>query len=363
VINWRDIRNPDAGGAEVYLHSLCSEFVRFGHRVDFFTSIFPGAKKEELIDGVNIFRVGGKLSVYVQIFLLYQKRMRDFDVVLESINTIPFFVRLYARKPVVAVLYSINNGRALLRELGITPISIFGLSLNLVMAKLYRKSTVITISDTSRKELFSAGFDPSKVFVAKPSLGCEFEKIVGQVSCDERRINRVIYVGRLKKYKGIDVLIQAVGILKETLPVELIIVGKGDYEHKLREIVHSLGLEGNVKFMGFLDEIEKIRLLKTASVFVCCSIDEGGWTIAGLEAMRCGLPLVVTQSQKDLVKEGVTGFVALDSAGPDVIAKKICAVLEGNWKEMSHQSTDFSLTISAKESAKIALSALFSSRK
>jgi glycosyltransferase involved in cell wall biosynthesis len=230
------------------------------------------------------------------------------------------------------------------------------------MVKIYRGSTVITISDSSRDELSAAGFNPLKVFVANPSLSYEVEKLAEQVLCNERKKNRIIYVGRLKKYKGIDVLIQAVNILRNTLPVELLIVGRGDYEYALREIVRSLGLENTVKFTGFLDEAEKIQQLKSASVFACCSIDEGGWTIAGLEAMRCGLPLVVTYSQKDLVNEGITGHITLDSASPDVIAEKIRDLIEGNWQEMSLKSREFSLTITAEESAKKALSALYSAR-
>jgi glycosyltransferase involved in cell wall biosynthesis len=231
------------------------------------------------------------------------------------------------------------------------------------MAKIYRRNIVITISDTSRKELSCAGFNLSKIFVAKPAPSAEFEKSVNQNFPTKRKTNQVIYVGRLKKYKGIDVLIRAIGLLRQTLPVELLIVGKGDYENQLHDLVHLQGLDDIVKFSGFLDEGEKVLQLKTSSVFACCSIDEGGWTIAGLEAMRCGLPLVVTESQKDLVTEGLTGFIALNSASPAVIAEKIRQVLIGNWDEMSEQSLNFSLAVNSKESAKNALFALSLARK
>ena len=321
VINWRDIKNPHAGGAELYLQSLCCEFVQLGHEVYFYTSGFSGAIDREEINGVKITRVGGKFSVYLTIYLLYLKQRENFDVILESINTIPFLVGLYAKQPVIPIIYSINNSRALLRELGVTPISLVGLLFNSVISRIYRKKTTITISNTSKEELSRAGFIRDNVFVVKPSIGCEFEQLSQIPSKSKKPLHRIIYVGRLKKYKGIEIIIRAVAILKKDVPVELLIVGKGDYEAELRRIVVESGLTSNVHFTGFVSEAQKVLLLRSSSVFACCSIDEGGWTIAGLEAMRCGLPLVVTESQKDLVIDGITGFVA--SYDPKVVAEKI----------------------------------------
>jgi glycosyltransferase involved in cell wall biosynthesis len=138
--------------------------------------------------------------------------------------------------------------------------------------------------------------------------------------------------------------------------ISLVIVGKGDYELKLRQEVIKFGLTDKVQFTGFVSEEDKIILLKKSSVFVCCSIDEGGWTIAGLEAMKCGVPLVVTDSQKDLVKEGITGFVT--SYEVVSVAEKIRAVLNSNWKSMSDESYKMSSNITWENSAKVALRGL-----
>lgn len=356
VLNWRDIKHPEAGGAELYVQNLCSEFVRLGHEVHLYSSKYPSAKTTEEVDGVKITRCGGRFSVYYSVYRQYLKDRPKYDVVLESINTVPFFVRLYAVQPVVPLIYSINNGRALLKELGFTPISIVGWLCNFFIPLIYRRSNVLTISETSKQELVAAGFHSDRVFVAKPAVCCDFERFVKIIPESLRPNYRVIYLGRLKKYKGIDVLLQATAILRESIPIKLLIVGKGDYGGHLRQRVVEMGLTESVKFTGFVSEEEKVLLLKSSSVFVCCSIDEGGCTIAGLEAMKCGIPLVVTDSQRDLVQEGVSGFVIPPQ--PEIVADKIRAVLDGNWARMSTASFRLSAGITWACSAAEALKGL-----
>lgn len=334
VVNWRDIRHPDSGGSEVHIHNICKEFTRMGHEVSLYSSGFPGAERREEVEGIRIVRCGGRFSVYWSVYRQYLKEKRRYDVVLESINTFPFFMRTYAVQPVVALIYSINNRRALMNELGITPVSLVGWLGNYLLPTIYHHGVVVTISDASKEELVAAGFDATRVFVARPGVEPAFEKLVESIPEGTRPNSMVVYVGRLKKYKGIDTLLQAVALLRHDVPVELFIVGRGDYETQLRRQVAEMGLESNVRFTGFLTEAQKVAILKNSSVFACCSLDEGGWTIAGLEALRCGVPLVLTESQRELVQEGVTGFI-VPPGSPKILAAKIGAVLEGDWKSMS----------------------------
>ena len=62
--NWRDIRNPDAGGAEVFTHQVAKRLVKMGFEVTLFTSKFEEAKRQEEIDGINVVRHGNRYSVY-----------------------------------------------------------------------------------------------------------------------------------------------------------------------------------------------------------------------------------------------------------------------------------------------------------
>jgi glycosyltransferase involved in cell wall biosynthesis len=70
-----------------------------------------------------------------------------------------------------------------------------------------------------------------------------------------------------------------------------VIAGAGDDEEHLKHRAHSLGLEGQVTFLGFVSEAEKIRLLQEATLFVNPSLKEG-WGITNIEANACGTAVV-----------------------------------------------------------------------
>jgi hypothetical protein len=72
IFNWRDIKNPSAGGAEVFTHENAKRWVEKGRSVTLFTSAFPNCAKEEVIDGVKIIRAGGKYTVYYQAYIFYK---------------------------------------------------------------------------------------------------------------------------------------------------------------------------------------------------------------------------------------------------------------------------------------------------
>jgi len=357
VVNWRDIKHPDAGGAEVYVHNICTEFFKMGHEVSLYSSGFPNSEKIEVIDGIRIVRCGGKLSAYWYVLKQYLSERKKFDVILESINTIPFFLPVYAAKPVVGIIYSINNKKALMSELGITPISLAGWLFNSILPLFYRKSVALTISETSKKELIAAGFDFRKVVVANPGLSNHFEQLFKKAPCVPRPNPRIISVGRLKKYKGIDDILDAMAIIRDHSELELLIVGKGDYEPKLKQRVAELDLDKCVTFAGFLSEAEKVSALKSSSVFISCSVDEGGWIISGLEALKCGVPLLVTDSQRDMVQEGITGFIVPYNK-PNVLAEKILLVLQGNWGQMSVAASNWAKIYTWEFTAKRTLAAL-----
>ena len=58
AVNWRDLRNPEAGGAEVHLHEILVRMVRRGHEVTLFASGFPGGASSDSYDGINVIRRG-----------------------------------------------------------------------------------------------------------------------------------------------------------------------------------------------------------------------------------------------------------------------------------------------------------------
>src|SRR5690606_20492158 len=79
-----------------------------------------------------------------------------------------------------------------------------------------------------------------------------------------------IYMGRLKRYKGIETAIRAAVLARRTVPeLRLLVAGQGDDRPRLERLAAGLGAGESVRFLGFVDEATKLRLLResTANVF------------------------------------------------------------------------------------------------
>ena len=109
IFNWRDIRHPSAGGAEICLHEQAKRWVSWGNQVSFFTSRPKGSPACDSIDGVEIRRGGGFYSVYARAAASYLSSLhREADVILDSINGIPFFTPIYSAKPSVGLMHHVH---------------------------------------------------------------------------------------------------------------------------------------------------------------------------------------------------------------------------------------------------------------
>jgi glycosyltransferase involved in cell wall biosynthesis len=121
---------------------------------------------------------------------------------------------------------------------------------------------------------------------------------------------RVLFIGRLHPIKALPVLIDAIASLRTEAGVmlQLDIAGGGDAMHgkELQERVRRLGIEQDVRFLGFVHGEAKARLLAESDVFVLPSYHEN-FGVAAVEAMAAGLPT--------LVSDGVALADEIDAAG------------------------------------------------
>jgi len=121
----------------------------------------------------------------------------------------------------------------------------------------------------------------------------------------------VVYLGRLKRYKGVDLILRAVARLRaQGLPVRLLVGGRGDHEPALRALVGQLRIGEAVTFLGFVSEDRKKEMFQRSWVHALTSPKEG-WGIAVLEAAACGTCTVASDSPglRDSVVDGVTGLM------------------------------------------------------
>jgi glycosyltransferase involved in cell wall biosynthesis len=122
----------------------------------------------------------------------------------------------------------------------------------------------------------------------------------------------ILCVGRLIERKGQDHLLRAFANLRSKFgsPVRLTLVGTGDAEVSLKKLAADLRVANNVHFTGVVSGDIVVQVFREADVFVLPSQNEG-MSVAVLEAMACGLPVVVTDTggTAELVQENVNGFV------------------------------------------------------
>ncbi|MFZ5597831.1 MAG: 1,4-alpha-glucan branching protein domain-containing protein [Bacillota bacterium] len=120
----------------------------------------------------------------------------------------------------------------------------------------------------------------------------------------------IAFLGRLVPEKGIQVLIEAMPRIRAGHPgAVLVVAGRGPYEEDLKSLARHLGQEDNIKFIGFVDDAGRNRLLAEASVAVFPSIYEP-FGIVALEAMAAGTPLVVSETGglSEIISHGIDGI-------------------------------------------------------
>ena len=262
--NWRDIKNPEAGGAEIYTHEIAKRLAEKGYSITLFTSKFRGCKEEEVIDGVRVVRDGGRYSVYQRAKEFYKKNGNKFDIVIDEINTKPFHTPKFVDNgKIVALIHQ------LAREFWFYetpfPVNLIGYYiLERRWLKNYVNLPTITVSNSTKEDVESLGF--RRIFIVHNGLNVEpVDRIPEKVEKPT-----IIFVGRMKKAKKPQDVIEAFKIVKKEIrDVQLWMVGDGYLRRKLESKAKD------VKFFGYVDKKTKDELVKKAWVIAVSGVREG----------------------------------------------------------------------------------------
>jgi glycosyltransferase involved in cell wall biosynthesis len=307
ILNWRDVTHPWSGGAESYMHELARRWVRAGCEVGWVSERYRTGKRLEVIDGIRFHRVGGQLTLYALAALTYLVRLRNrYDVIIDCENGVPFFSPLYSRKPVILVVFHLHQ-EVFRSEL---PAHLRWLALWLegwLMPRVYRRNTVVAISPSTSADLAAHGYDARKTLIVTSGVEIPSEPF----STERTGVPLLLYLGRLKRYKRVDVLIRAMARVHSEFPdARLAIVGQGPEREALERLAWKLGLAEAVRFYGYMPVASRDKLLSAAHMVVCPSMFEG-WGVVCLEANVRGTPVVASDvpGLRDAVIDGVTGVL------------------------------------------------------
>ena len=307
ALNWRDPRNPEAGGAEVHLHEILKRAAAKGHSVTQVSQAVKGLPPEEDIDGVRILRHGRRntFNLSVKRFALSLDMASNFDLVIEDLCKIPFYSPSWSPVPVLTVVPHLF-GTTAYREVAF-PLALYVNVMEWFIPRVYSGCPFVAISDSTRDDLVRRGIPRETISV----IPCGIDTDVYTPGKPKAEPSTFLYVGRLKKYKGVQLILEAMAILRSGgTECRLVVLGTGDFEEELRKTSLRLGLDEAVSFEGFVPLERKLYWLRRAWAAVFPSEKEG-WGLTVIEANACGTPVIASDSDglRDSVSSGRTGVL------------------------------------------------------
>ena len=289
------------GGKETRIYEITTRLARLGHDIHIYCMKWWKGENNKIENGVTLHALSALYPLYSRerrsirqgvLFGLSCLKLitEDFDVV--EVDHMPFFplfavkiVCLIKRKPMVAVwneVWGLHYWLEYMGKLGLCGYLIERIS-------VYLPHSIISISEHTTSKLkhdlhalqkiitIPMGVDCEKIDFIKPSLE----------SCD------VIFAGRMLKHKNVDVLIEAIQVLRKEWPeLRALLVGDGPEKQNLMDLAKARDVWRQIEFKGFLEKQSDVfALFKSAKVFVLPSTREG-FGVVVIEANACGIPAI-----------------------------------------------------------------------
>jgi glycosyltransferase involved in cell wall biosynthesis len=309
LVNWQDRANPQAGGAEIHLFEIFGRLASRGHQVRLVCSGWDGGPERAVIDGISIERVGRRYSFALMGHGAVRRAIAAElpDVLVEDINKLPLFLTLGTRLPFCAIVPHLFGITAF--EEAPWPIAATVCVAERPLPWAYRRAGFHAISESTRNDLVVRGVPSERIRVIHP--GVDSRRFTPGPAGRRSSSPSFLYVGRLKRYKGIGFAIEALALARRQRPdLRMDIAGTGDHRSELERLVGRHQLERAVVFHGFVSEERKIDLMRAAWANVFPSPKEG-WGITVIEAAACGTPSLASASPglRDSIRHGETGFL------------------------------------------------------
>ena len=333
ILNWKDIKHPQVGGAEIIVYELAKRMVEKGDRVTWFCRSFKGGNKKDNIEGIEIVRRGSLYSVYIHAVLYYLLLKKKPDIVIDMSNTIYWQTPLWVRKS--KIIAYLNQ---LAKEVFDWEYSPFLAKLGKIIEKLqyatYKKITFICYANSTKRDLIDYGI-PGKNIHTFP-LGLDHTRYKpGKKS----KYPLFLCVSRLVRMKRTDLAIEAFAqVVKEYKSARLAIVGYGYERGRLEKSVDEMKLGKSVYFVDknnlfFTKSVkdQKVKIMQRAWCLLFPSVKEG-WGMTVTECAACGTPSIVTDvtGLRDSVIKDKTGIIVSANPSAYEIARQMMMLIEND---------------------------------
>lgn len=320
---------PHAGGVESHVRTLARQFSRQGHDVTVVTSRYDRRlAPTESMDGFRIVRtrsLGVLFNTPIDVGAGQVIRNLDPDIIhlhYPPPLTAFFATQALARSRVPVVLtyhcdlfLSGAIGRALAStyERAFLPPTLARVDRIVVHTRSY--GTTSAMLRGRELEII-----PSVVDLDRFRPGIEVADLRRALGLEGRRV--IAFTGRLVQHKGVDVLLQALGLLPED--VTLVVVGSGPRLFDLVGLARRVGVADRVRFCQRVSDEELPRHLALADVFAFPSQNRlEGFGLAVAEAMASGLPVVISDvpGVREVIDDGKEGLLVEPLLASDLAAK------------------------------------------
>ncbi len=310
---------PFIGGVENYVYYLSRELVNLGHEVRVICANEPQSETEEIVEGISVSRLSYITKVAntnITPDLPFKLNREDFDIIHTHLPT-PWsadWSRIISNKKDKPLIVTYHN-------------DIIGNGIAGHIAKLY--------NSTALKQLLKSA---DRIIITQPNYlkyspylpdysdkidvipnGVDVDKFdPGQTITENNKIFFLSLLDEFHEYKGLEYLLKAIKIVKDSVPdVKLVVGGKGVLMDHYIKIAESMGISDNVEFHGFIPDEKMAEYYTSANIFVLPSISslQEGFGIVALEALACKTPVITT----NIV--GVSADLMEENAGLSVAPK------------------------------------------
>lgn len=335
ILNWRDPKNYEAGGAEKLNLKILEPLLERGDKVTWYSKAQTGLPSTEIYKGIKIIRYGNTFThLLIWPLLILLRKFGKVDIVFDCIHGIgyltPLLMPLTKRK---VLIYEMAQN--IWDENFSFPVNLIGKILEKAMLVFYSSSNFWTISESTKKDLEKMGVKNNSIKIIP--MGFDGLKNSG---ANKYKNPTALFVGRLTEAKGIKDAITAISMSPKW---ELEVIGKGSelFETELKNLVNKLKIGERIKFMGFVSEKIKFEEMSKCWILIVPSSREG-WGMIVPEANFSGTPALVYNSP-GLVDS--TRFYSkrniIVNSSPDLISEQLMKIeapirvdekIEEGWK-------------------------------
>lgn len=325
------------GGREKRMYELSTRLARRGHSVHLYTMKWWHGDNHRIENGVHLHGFSPYFPLYTRhvrsitqavVFGFYSCMLlfADFDIMdvdhMPHFHLFPLrFLSFVRRKKMVITWHEVWGKTYWLSYVGKKGIAGFLIE----RLTLSLSAPIIAVSEATAQKIRS--IEPKRDVSVVPN-GVDMAAIA-KIPPSPHRVD-VIFVGRLLAHKQVDLLLEAIALVKKRTPsISCCIIGKGPEKSRLEARIQALSLSKQVTILSSVEhEAEIYARLKSANMLVLPSIREG-FGIVALEANACGVPVITIRHPENattaLITEGVNGLVCEGSA--DAIARSIHTLL------------------------------------